>query len=716
MKRIGRAALFGVSALALASIASRARADEKPAPPKPATTTEQDEDYVTVQGSTWGSPRGIGDVRIKRELLEASPRQQSTEMLSAAPGFFVDHEDGEGLGNDVYLRGFDLEHGAGIEMRLGAIPLNIPLHVQGQGYIDANFIIPEVVRSIRVLQGPYDPAQGDAAIVGSAYFDIGVAQRGYQLKTSVGSFTQGRAVAIAAPRGMDEETFAAVAVRSTDGFGQSRASRSASAMAQYATDLSPFDRIKLTATAYGTHARLAGVVRRDDVDAGRIGFEDRYPSLANGQGVGTVRVIVGADYDHVTAHGSHIEIAPWAMWTNFIARQNYTGNIEAGTQDPTKFGLGDLYETRNREGAAGFTARRQSHPYRWGSEKGFSADVAIEPGISFRVGHTEQGKSLLRNDTLATWDRRLDLGLDNMDAGAFIDVDARLWKRLHIAGGPRADVLSVGVDDKVRGTTRATTGVVAGPRVTLEYEATHALVPAISYGEGFRSLDADRLPDGGQPYSKVRSFEVGFRSSTLRDRFIATAAAFETHVENELVFEAEAGGLETEKASVRRGVVTSLLVRPTSWLLVSSAFSVSRGEFTTLVPGISHYVPSIPSVLFRTDATARGTLLTYEGHPVTGRLGAGYTLLGGKHLSDEVIGATQNILNATAGVRWQNVEIGLDGYNVLGLRYADDEMVYASNWSTAPRATVTSQARASVARHISAAPPRTVLGSVTLYF
>ena len=127
-----------------------------------------------MRGRAWASPRGLGDFRVQRELLDASPRQQTSEMLSAAPGFFVDHEDGEGFGNDVYLRGFDLDHGSGIEMRVGSVPINNPLHIQGQGYADANFIIPEVVRSIRVLEGPFDPRQGDAAIVGSAYFDLGV--------------------------------------------------------------------------------------------------------------------------------------------------------------------------------------------------------------------------------------------------------------------------------------------------------------------------------------------------------------------------------------------------------------------------------------------------------------------------------------------------------------------------------------------------------------
>lgn len=677
----------------------------------PSTTTEQDEDYVTVKGDVWGSPRGVSDVRIKRELLDASPRQQTSEMLSAAPGFFVDHEDGEGLGNDVFLRGFDLSHGGGIEMRLGAIPINIPVHIQGQGYVDANFIIPEVVRSIRVLQGPYDPRQGDAAIVGSAYFDIGVIERGYRLKTSVGSFNQGRVVAIAAPKDLDSETFAAVALRHSDGFGTSRRSDSASAMAQYAVDLSPNDRVKLTATAYGTSAELAGVVRRDDVDARRIAFDGRYPTLANGQGVGTARVIVGADYDHQTASGAHIEIAPWAMWTSFRARQNYTGNLEIGAQDPARFGLGDLYETRNLEGAAGFSARYHAPPRPLGGW----GEIAIEPGVSLRAGQTGQGKALLRSDTLAVWDRRFEARVETLDAGAWIDLDARLWRRLHASVGPRADLLSVATDDRLR-PDRSSTAVVAGPRATLAYERWPELVPVVSYGEGFRSLDVDRLPDGKQPYSKVRSGEIGLRSSTLHDRFVATVAAFETYVENELVFEAQSGGLETQKASVRRGVVTSLLARPASFLLVSSAFSVTRGEFTTLAPGISHYVPSIPSVLFRTDATARGVIARWPGHVVTGRAGVGYTLLGGRHLTDDVIGQTQNILNASAGARMGNLEIGLDAYNVLGLEYPDEEQLYASNWTTGPRATVTSQARASIARHLAAAPPRTILGSLTVYF
>ncbi|HVX94639.1 MAG TPA: TonB-dependent receptor plug domain-containing protein, partial [Polyangia bacterium] len=218
---------------------------------------------VTVHGIGWSSPRGLGDIRVDRETLTASPRQHTSEMLSAAPGFFVDHEDGEGLGNDVYLRGFDLDNGSGIEMKLGDIPLNVPLHIHGQGYADVNFIIPEVVDSIRVLEGPYDPRQGDAAIVGSAMFDLAVPARGYRLKSSFGSFGQARVLGIAAPAEANDETFAAFAVRQTQGFGQDRASKSASVNAQYGVDLSDADHLRVLATAYAAQSELPGVVRQD---------------------------------------------------------------------------------------------------------------------------------------------------------------------------------------------------------------------------------------------------------------------------------------------------------------------------------------------------------------------------------------------------------------------------------------------------------------------
>ncbi|MEO7035046.1 MAG: TonB-dependent receptor [Polyangiaceae bacterium] len=731
--------IAAASAVPRATPAPVPAADAVESPPKPVDADEQDEDYaltIEVRGKRWSSPRGIGDIRIKRELLDASPHQQASEMLSAAPGFFVDHEDGEGLGNDVYLRGFDLEHGSGIEMRVGNVPINSPVHVQGQGYADANFIIPEVVRSIRVLEGPYDPRQGDTAIVGSAYFDLGVTERKNELKASYGSFNQARIVGIAAPEGFDEQTFVAFSLRKSDGFGEQRASQSGTLNAQYGLDLGADSHLRLLATAYGARAKLPGLVRESDVDSGAIGFYDRYPYFTDSQGVQSSRVILSADLDTVTAGGAHFELAPWVMWTNFLARQNYTGNVLSSALDPELAGgAGDLWETTNRESAVGVVSRLHAAPQRLTS----FLEASIEPGASVRVGHTDQTKSLVTPGSLAVWDRRLDSGLDTLDAGAYLDLGLHFWKKVRLSGGVRADLIGVTVNDRLGydvppaqalpgalpGSNRAAQGVAVSPRVTAEYDVVPALTAVVSYGEGFRSLEATAnvatsagisgegpsIREGATPFSKVRSYEAGFRARTPHERYTFTFSAFETRVANELVFEATSGGFTTEGASIRRGFVASAVAKPAPWLLASLAGSVSSATFTTLAPGISHYVPNIPPLLFRADVSAHGPLASVRGKPLGGRVGLGYTFLAGRHLSDRMIGPADHLLNGHAALRYEQVEVGVEGYNLLARRYADDLEYYVSNWSVRQGTPL-----AAPATHISAAPPLTVLGTIALFF
>ena len=308
----------------------------------------------------------------------------------------------------------------------------------------------------------------------------------------------------------------------------------------------------------------------------------------------------------------------------------------------------------------------------------------------------------------------------------YIDLDVRFRKRLRVSAGPRADMLWVAVNDRLASvaptgsaavspasaTNVSVLGVAPGVHATAEYAIIPEFTPVISFGQGFRSLPAERLQEGNsKPYSTVRSVEAGARASMLGGRFNARLAMFETWVGNELVFEAEAGGLETENRSIRKGVVASFVAKPTNWLLVSTAVTGTHAVYDTLVPGISHIVPNVPSILFRSDVTARGAITRLGDKPLTGRCGLGYTLLGGRHLTDTLAAPTDVVLNANAGLRYGWLEVGVDSYNILGLKYADDAQYYVSNWSFQP-----GQHLASSATHITAAPPRTVMGTVTVYF
>ena len=263
-----------------------------------------------------------------------------------------------------------------------------------------------------------------------------------------------------------------------------------------------------------------------------------------------------------------------------------------------------------------------------------------------RSGHTYQTKSLLDPDTLAVWDRRLDSGLSTLDTGAYLDSICAPGEELGLSGGVRADLLSVSVENRlgydvparaqsggIPGTLRSTQALALGPRSHPRVRVrsrTHRCglvrrgIPLARRQRKRRHFERDRR--GGTEHSRGRQgllegslgrggpARASGGEALVRDRFMVRKTGAErTGVRSKL------GGFSTQGASVRRGFIASAVAKPFPWLLASLATSVSSSTFTTLVPGISHYVPNVPPVLFRVDVTARGTLTTLAGVPVTAR-------------------------------------------------------------------------------------------------
>jgi len=357
---------------------------EPPAPPPPAD--------IHVAGAKIPPPRAASDVTVDNDLLEAAPHKSGGDLMATVPGVYVGHVEGDAVANNIYLRGFNAEHGQDIEFKVGGIPVNIPSHIHGQGYADLNFIIPEVVRHLRVIEGVYDPRQGDFAVAGSAYYELGVLPRGYRAKATYGSFATKRVVGIWAPKEESEETFGAIAVRETNGFGpNNRGGSSATGMVQYAFELPANYRLLIFASAYGARSALPGALRRDDFRAGRVGFYDSYSfPTATAQSASSTRTTVGLEIDRLAESGAHLEISTFATITNFRIRQNFTGFLLRGMEDPTKVGLGDLIEQSNQDTSIGAIARYRSQRYplaKW-------ASLFVEPGLQFRTSSQDQAQNL----------------------------------------------------------------------------------------------------------------------------------------------------------------------------------------------------------------------------------------------------------------------------------------------------------------------------------
>jgi TonB family protein len=686
---------------------------------------------VTVRGRRPPPPRSTSDFVLGRDVLDLLPRQSGAELLSTAPGVYISRIEGEGVAHEIYLRGFNAEHGQDLELRVGPVGINQPSHLHGQGYADLNFVIPEVVRSLRVTEGVYDPRQGDFAVAGTVEFDLGVTERGLQLKSQYGSFNSFRQLILWAPRDQAEETFIAVAVRNTSGFGQNRASLSGSTIAQYAYRL-PFNVEGLVhVAAYGVRAGLAGVVRADDVAAGRVGFYDSYndPS-AQSQSALSSRFQIATTLERPNSDGSRTGIALYFVFTDFRLRENFTGYLQRSMVMPQWVGRGDLIDQEDHDLALGMRAFHRSQ--RLTLRPGFSG--VLELGVAVRHDRIDQAQNLLQAPNNETWDHRVDASIRGTDLGAYLDADLMLTRYVRVRGGVRVDVLYYDVDDRLGnfigvtdrqtylpGFRRTALGAAVGPRATVEVRPLDWLTVLASYGRGYRSPQARLLSEGeNAPYTTVQSVEGGFKLRLGQgDKLTLTTAGYATFLSDDLVFDAAENRLDRIGATSRKGLVAYLQARPWKWLFGSLSVTYVHATLDAPPPASpenptpaykpGELLPYVPPVVLRLDVGAAGRLFDIRSAPVVGKAGAGYTYLAPRPLPYGQFTDPVNLLDLSASVRWKWIELGLAAQNVLNLRYAASEFVFVSDWKTQPIPS------AVPAAHISAGPPFGIMGTLALY-
>src|SRR6266852_5043927 len=124
--------------------------------------------------------------------LNARPVTRPGEVLEAAPGLIVTQHSGEGKANQYFLRGYNLDHGTDLAITVDDMPINMRTHAHGQGYSDLNFLMPEIVNSLKVRKGPYFADVGDFGSVGALNIGLVDSTPKKTASLTVGSFSYQR--------------------------------------------------------------------------------------------------------------------------------------------------------------------------------------------------------------------------------------------------------------------------------------------------------------------------------------------------------------------------------------------------------------------------------------------------------------------------------------------------------------------------------------------
>jgi iron complex outermembrane receptor protein len=733
----------------------------QPAPAAAATVPTNAEaesaEEVDVHGRIVRRNLGTADYDTTLGELKAVPRTNASDALKLAPGFLLTNEGGSGHAEQVFLRGFDAHEGQDLEFTVDGVPINDAGNYHGNGYADTHFIIPELIHSVRVLEGPYAPQQGDFAVAGSADYQLGLDRRGLTAEYSVGNFGTQRMLVLWGPSDAPSGTFAGAEFFKTDGFGTNRQATRGTAIGQWEAPLGRHGTLRVNATAYATEFNNAGVVREDDYEAGKVGFygtED-----PNQTGNTASRASVSATYE---GRFKDIEVSQqlFVVDRTMRLRENWTGFL-LDVQEPTQTRheqRGDLIDFHFDEvtvGGRGFARwHGEALGLRQEFEGGYFARIDSTHSTQDRVAAGSNDPYLIDADYQST------LG----DIGVYADGNVRVLPWLGVRGGVRADMFLYdvlnncaiqSVDDPsasmaaaqinqsclsqlehgtyVEPFLRTATGsstimprgtVVAGPFDRFLFSA--------SAGNGVRSVDPSYVSQGiGTPFVTVESRDLGVSytgdvgdhvprhffwgaAGSASTQLSVKSEFFQTHVGQDLVFDPTQGRNTLSSGSTRTGWSGAARALG-SFFDVAVNATVVRAVFDTTgqcSPYCGLLVPYVPDLVLRGDAALFSDLPWHIAHrPLRATLAYGVSYVGQRPLPYGDVSDVIFISDASLGVGWTIWNLRLSGQNIFDSKYKLGEYNYASNFEKyLPAPTLAPE------RSFTAGAPRTVLLTLSATF
>lgn len=722
-----------LSAPAVAIVA----AASQPAPEADVQQTPVSESHTTnfevaVHGERKAPSHGSADFQIQVGALQAVPHKTASEILKLAPGITLTNEGGEAHADQVFLRGFDAREGQDIEFSVDGVPINESGNLHGNGYADTHFIIPELVTDLHVLEGPFDPRQGNYAVAGSADFTLGLTQRGITAKATYGSFDTERLLFLWGPAQASTHTFVGAELYQTQGFGQNRDGKRGTFIGQYEGSLSKDTTFRLTAQAYIASFHSAGVLRDDDYRSGKVSFYDTYDPL---QGEDSGRYSVsGVISTHVGDTIFHNQVYAIARPMNL--RENFTGFTEDAQQPlQSPHGQrGDLIELKMMEytfGARGFVDYKTTL---------FGLQQEIELGYFGRGDFVQSSQHRIEAATAAPY--RTDNDLDSVlgDFGMYADANLHFTRWLSLRGGLRGDIFTYDVRNNcaVHSVDHPSLSTPPGDGSCLSQEGlgqyrepqqeattvSAALLPrgavvvgpfegvslALSAGQGVRSIDPIYITqDTRTPFATANSYDAGLSLARHLGAFDLSArtSGFLTRVDKDLVFSETEGRNVLGGASSRIGSASSARLGG-AFFDVSANYTFVHAYFE----GSNLLIPYIPDSVFRLDASLFGDVPYFKikGTPFHGLFGLGTSYVAPRPLPQSERGDAQFLVDANASLGWRTFELSLACLNLLNSKYRLGEYNYVSNFASGALPNLVP------VRHFSAGAPLTLMLSLAVNF
>src|SRR5438552_10174797 len=409
--------------------------------------------------------------------FELRPQGRPADILRLVPGLSINQHQGGGKAERYLIRGFDADHGTDLAIFVDGLPVNLRSHAHGQGYADLHFLIPETVKAVDVLKGPYFPEYGDFDTAGAVVFLTRDYVEENTLEVAGGSFNTQRYLALLSPTRDALKTFIAVEGYRSDGpfehpNGYVRFNIFAKATASLAQDMT----LSVWASHYRAEGHGSGQLPSRAIRAGLI---DGVGAIdPNGPAV-TQRPSLTIDYAWRVGAAQRLTAHAYASYYALSLFNDFTFFLK----DPEH---SDMINQRDRRIVAGFDTQYEIKSLPLGMP------LTSTAGFQYRIDtpHIVLANAIQRHQVA----RVQDVSIVEQSYSPFVKFELVPLDKVRLVTGARGDIFlfhgTEHVDTSEPFQTREVTkarpnvkaNLILGPWLDTEFFA--------NFGTGFHSNDA----------------------------------------------------------------------------------------------------------------------------------------------------------------------------------------------------------------------------------
>ena len=598
--------------------------------------------------------------QISKVDLINNPVNSSQEILRKVPGLFIGQHAGGGKAEQLFLRGFDIDHGTDIGISVDGMPVNMVSHAHGQGYADLHFLIPETVERLDFGKGPYYSEQGNFTTAGYVDFQTKDKLDNSLFGLEYGQFNTSRMVGMFDLLGNSEKQHAYIASEYllTDGPVESPQNFNRfNLMGKYTVNLPNNDKLSVLASHFTSKWDASGQIPERAVNAGLI---TRFGSIDDTEGGLTSRSNLSIHHTKNIAKNAFVKSRAFYSKYDFELFSNFTFFLE----DPENGDQIRQHEDRLMFGLESVLHREYTLE---------NAEVNLQAGIGLRYDQVN-GNELSHTANRKTTLQQFSFGnVNESNAYAYANLEFEFGKIL-LNPGLRIDRFQFDYVDglAIAYQTLSQNKTIASPKLNLIFNPNNDWQFYLKTGTGFHSNDTRVVvaQNGKKTLPAAYGADLGTIWKPTSRLWINTALWY-LFLEQEFVYIGDAGVVEPSGKTRRMGIDLSLRYQLNDYLFFDGDLNYTYAR-STEEPEDANRIPLAP------EMTAMGGLSFRHPSGLEGSLRSRFLKDRAANEDNSIIAEGYLITDINLNYSFKNISLGIVAENLFDMEWNEAQFATES--------------------------------------